>query len=401
MSSLLEHYKILGVSIGAGIADVTSSYKRLCRIYHPDISGDPESEELMKRINVAYTVLRDKLRKEAAFRDRQLYARAARRYGASEVRTQGAETRTQNAEVRRAAAEAEKEAYSVLNGYFKALNAYDYAGAYNLLSDYDKRNIPCESFIEWRQSVARLYPMQEFWITGGLSVSTVAWGNGKTMFARKFRVAVTEEDLANDVLHSGDVEKLVIIENGAWKVFLGYSGVGELTRSFDEKFKTKCKRDVAKRWEEYFTGLHPEFNMLNMPGLRKAAQREMYRQRRFGGTLTFAVISILAGGPRRAGQEQLLRSAAKTISGALRETDVPAYAGDGIFALLLVQLRKANAEEIVSRLVERIRKSAGLQLGANAEIRFELESFGGGGSGAIPADIDELNAVLKKFQKKM
>jgi len=397
MSSLLEHYRILGVSFGAGIADLKTSYKRLCRMYHPDISNSPESEELMKKINIAYTVLREKFKREAALRERQLYARTVRRYNPVDTRSFGTDTRNQNAGTRKAVAEAEKAAYSVLNSYFKALNSYDYAGAYDLLSDYDKKNIPCEGFIEWRQAVARLYPMQEFWITGGLSVSTVAWSSGKTLFARKFRVAVTEEDLANDVLHSGDVEKLVINENGEWKVFLGYSGVGELTRSFDEKFRTKCKRDVAKRWEEYFTGLYPEYNMLNMPGLRKAAMREMYRQRRFGGSLTFVVISIKAGGGKSAGQEQLLRSAAKTICAALRETDIPGYASDGVFALLLVELRKKNAEEIITRLTERIRKNAGVQLGSHADIRFELETFSGGEA----ADIDSLNAVLKKFQKKM
>ena len=397
MASLFEHYKVLGVSYGAGMNDVASSYKRLCRIYHPDVSDDPGAEELMKRINLAYTVLRDKFKREAAFRDRQAYSRPARRYGAADARYYGTETRTQTTDARKAAAEAEKEAYSVLHEYFKALNAFDYSEAYNHLSSQDKSNITRESFIEWRQSVARLYPMREFRITGGMPVSTVTWGDGKTMFARKFRVAVTEEDLADEETHLGDIEKLVINENGKWKVFLGYSGVGDLTRTFDEQFKTKWKHDAAKRWEEYFTGLYPEYNMLSLSGMRKAASREMYRQRRFGGSLSFAAVSIKAGGAKSAGQEQLLRTAAKTICGALRETDIPAYLGDGVFAVLLVELRKKNAEEIISRLAERIRKNAGPQLGARAEIEYEHVSWNANSS----ADIDKLNSVLKKFQKKM
>ena len=51
--SLFECYKILGVNAGAGIADITSSYKRLCRLHHPDVSADPKSEEMMKNINAA------------------------------------------------------------------------------------------------------------------------------------------------------------------------------------------------------------------------------------------------------------------------------------------------------------------------------------------------------------
>ena len=399
MAAFLEHYRVLGISYGAGIKDVTSSYRRLCRIYHPDINKSPGSEEQMKRINIAYTVLRDKLRREAAIRERQAHPRPARRYGANETRSGGVETKKKNDDAQRAAAgsEAEAEAYSVLNGYFRALNAFDYSNAYNFLSSLDQDNITRESFIEWRESVARLYPMREFKITGGLPIAAVSWENGKSLAARKFRVAVTEGDSADETTNLGDIEKLVINEEGAWKVFLGYRGVGDLTRRFDEQFETKCKRGAAKRWEEYSNGICTEYDMLNMEGLRKAASREMYRQRRFGGSLTFAVVSVKSDANCKAGLEQLRRSAARTVCKALRETDISAYAGDGIFALLFVELNKMNADEILRRLVESIRKNAGHQLSARAEIEFDFESW----DNNAPADFNSLNATLKKFQKKL
>ena len=374
------------------MADVTSSYKQLCRIHHPDISDDPESVELMKRINIAYTIVREKLKREAAFRDRAQCQRPAnvRRYG-------GTDTRAHSAEARRTFAESEKEAYSVLDDYFKLISSFDYSGAYNLLSSHDKRYITRESFIEWRKSVARLYPMREFNITGGFPVATVARSGSKALYAHRFVVAVTEDNLADDDTNSGDVEKLVIQENGAWKVFLGYMSVRELTQTFEERFESKWKRDIENRWEEYYTGLYPEYNMLNLAGMHKAASREMYRHRRFGGSVTFAALSIKAGGLRSAGQEQLLRSAAKTICGTLRETDASAYAGDGVFALLFVGLGGKDADEIITRLVGRIRKNAGTHLGARAEIACEHESF----SGKDTIDIGSLNKVLRKFRKKM
>jgi len=388
--SLLEHYRVLGISVGAGMAEVAASYKRLCRIHHPDVSSDPESEEIMKRINVAYTALREKLRREAAFRERQVYVRQPRRYS-------GTESRTQNYDVRKASQDAEKEAYSVLNDYFRAINTYDYVAAYSYLSSYDRRHISRESFIEWRKSVARLYPMREFLITGGLPVAAIAWGDGRTLYARRFRVAVKEENLAGDDTQTGDVEKLVIQENGFWRVFLGYMSVRELTQAFDERLESKRKHDVEMKWDEYYTGLYPEYDMLSLAGMHKAASREIYRHRRFGGAMTFAAISLKAGGRQDAGQEQLLQCAARTISAALRESDISAYAGDGVFALLLVELRKRNAAGIIARLIERIRKNAGPQLGALAEIYYEFESFGNNS----PMDMAALNKVLRKFRKKM
>ena len=403
MSSLLEHYRVLEVNFGASIADVTSSYKRLCRMHHPDVSGDPKSEELMKRINIAYTVLREKLKREAAFRERQSYSRTAKKYWNNDTRAHASETRahtdtrTHTANSRVADTVAEKEAYAVLQNYFRALSAFNYAGAYTYLSTYDRRHISRESFIEWRKSVTRVFPMSEFIIKGGMPAATVSFNDGKSREARRFRVSVTEEDIAKGSTLSDDVEKLVIYENGLWKVFLGYSGVGELTREFDEQFEIKLKREAAKRWEEYNAGLYPEFNMLSLTGMRKAAAREIYRQQRFGGTLTFAAVSIQSDNVKGTGQDQLLRSAAKTMAGALRETDIPAYAGDGVFAILLVELRKKNADEIISRIIEKIRRNAGPHLGARANIEYTFGSWSGSGS----ADMEALNRILKKFRKKI
>ena len=410
MSNLLESYRVLGVKVGAGMADVTNSYRQLCRTYHPDITDDPDAVELMKEINIAYTVLREKFRRETAFRERQPY-RPARRYPPTEPRQQtmdpeqkakdaqqqAAEAHQQRAAERAAASvDAEKEAYTVLHSYFNSLNTFDYSSAYENLSDHDKKHINLESFTEWRESVARLYPMREFKIAGGSSIAVVTWGDNKTFHARKFHVIITEDDYADDATQSGDIDKLVINENGKWGVFLGYREVSELTRTFDRRFETKKKRAIEKRWEEYYTGLHPEYNMLNMDGIRKSVSRELYRQRRYGGSMTFAAISIKAG-EKSAGKEELLRSAAKTICSLLRETDVPAYAGDGIFAIMFIELGRKNAENIIERLIETIRKNAGSQLGAKADIKYEFDSW----SGNSYADMDTLKNILEKFRKKL
>jgi len=413
MSNLLESYRVLGVKVGAGMADVTTSYRQLCREHHPDISDNPESEEIMKQINIAYTVLRDKFKRESTFRERQTYARPVRRYPSTaprqqppdtvnqptpDAQQQAAEAHGQRAAERAAASvDAEKEAYSVLNNYFIALNAYDYAKAYEYLSDHDKKNIDLENFTQWRDSVARLYPMREFRIAGGSSIAVVTWGDEKNFHARKFRVLITEDDRTGSAIHSGDIDKLVVNENGKWGVFLGYREISELTRTFDKRFETKQKETVEKRRDEYTAGLHPEYDMLNINGIRKPLTLELYRQRRYGGSMTFVAISINQKDEKSAGHEELLRSAAKTISAALRETDIPAYAGDGVFAILFVELGKKNAENIIVRLIENIKLNAGSQLGAQAEINYEYSSW----SGSSYADIDTLNDILKKFNKKV
>ena len=394
MSSLVDHYRILGVTFGAAFADVTSSYRRLCRIYHPDVSADPESEELMKRINIAYTVLREKFRRESAIRERYSHSRHSKR-STGESRAHTA-TKQQNANMRKTAASAEKDAMQTLDAYFSALSAFNYTGAYIQLSSQDKRRISLASFVSWRKSVARLHPIQEFKIIGGFPVTMVNLSGGKTVYARRFQVIITEENATDGTAEVQDrVEKLVVYDGGAWKVFLGYNSVGELTRTFDEQFERNSKRTVARHWEDYLTGIDPEYEMLNTKGLKKAASREIYRQRRYGGAVTLAAISVVARGSKGEGQEALQRSAAKTLGKVLRQTDAAAYIGDGVFAILLVELKRKNADDIVRRIIGRIRDGAGKNLGTGAEIKYELDSW----HGSKTATMSSLNAVLGKFRK--
>jgi len=428
MGNLLESYRVLGVKIGASLVDVTASYRQLCREYHPDISDDPEAEELMKQVNIAYTVLREKFKREASLRDRQSQTRQTRRYTPEKPRaphvTQepkpehktsdqksvqdkhsdaargyaAAETRhRENVEQAAVSAEAEIDSRTVLHNYFEALNKYDYEKAYSYLSAHDKNNITLESFTQWRDSVAKLYPMREFRIAGGSSIAVVTWGGSRIFQARKFRVLITEDNYASSATQSGQHDKLVVIENEQWGVFLGYKEVSELTRAFEKRFETKKKRDIEKRREEYIAGLNAEFDMLNMSGMRKAVTKELYRQRRYGCAMTFAAISIKMPDDKNAGTVELLRSASKTINGTLREIDIPAYAGDGVFAVMFVELGRKNAENIISRLVESIKKNAGGQLGRNAEIEYKYESW----SENKYADIETINSVLSNFNKKI
>jgi curved DNA-binding protein len=55
-----DYYKILGVDRTAGEKDIRRAYRRLARMYHPDVNpGDKASQERFKEINEAHEVLSD------------------------------------------------------------------------------------------------------------------------------------------------------------------------------------------------------------------------------------------------------------------------------------------------------------------------------------------------------
>ena len=60
-----SYYDVLQVSTRAEPAVITAAYKRLAQTYHPDKSKDPEASAKMAKINVAYEVLSDPIKRAA------------------------------------------------------------------------------------------------------------------------------------------------------------------------------------------------------------------------------------------------------------------------------------------------------------------------------------------------
>lgn len=60
-TELTDYYKILGINSDASVNDINQSYRRLCKLYHPDRGGDPK---IFEEINEAYIVLKDKNQKQ-------------------------------------------------------------------------------------------------------------------------------------------------------------------------------------------------------------------------------------------------------------------------------------------------------------------------------------------------
>jgi molecular chaperone DnaJ len=54
-----DYYEILGLPRDASSDDIKSSFRKLARKYHPDVSQEPNAEERFKEINEAYGVLSD------------------------------------------------------------------------------------------------------------------------------------------------------------------------------------------------------------------------------------------------------------------------------------------------------------------------------------------------------
>ena len=48
-----DYYDVLGVPKNASTEDIKTAFRKLARLYHPDVSKDPDAEEKFKEINEA------------------------------------------------------------------------------------------------------------------------------------------------------------------------------------------------------------------------------------------------------------------------------------------------------------------------------------------------------------
>ena len=382
-------YVTLGIFPSASREQVTTAYRKLCKLYHPDINRAPGAEEKMKVINAAYHILKDTGRRQEY--DLGRAARQPRReapkgpFDAPPQREEAPRREAPRHEVEAAA--------KVMSRYLSCLREGDHQRAYNLLCLYDRQYVTLQSFSQWRQSVERLFAMRDFSITREENVDSFQMDEHSFAPAKRLHIRITEKCFATGAVEGYPFVKHVVMEYGQWRVFLGYRDLSEIARMFEDLKSRQEQGELAKKWEEYCRHTCRGLDMLSLEGLVHEAAREIYRGRRYGQTMTVGLFSVAPQG-RAAPEDSLgdvVDMCARNLTGALRETDMAAYLGGGLFAVLFVEMKRRSAPAIVARLAKGMAEAVQRESGRVIAPRFAQAAFEGG---TLEAAVDKLKAAL-------
>ena len=349
----MDYYKVLQVRRGAGKEDITAAYRRLCKLYHPDVNASPDAEEQMKQINTAYSAL---LKNPAG---PGVGARAAS-YASAAVDLQATIT--------------------CVESYFSALLISDFIKAYSYVSNHDKKYVTYQSFCDWRKSVQKLFVMREFSVKISGAAFAHRLNDSHELPAVTLTVSISERNTVSQAVERYAIRKLAVLESGGWRVFLGYRDLSEIARVFENLSAQQEHGAMAKHWDEYCSTKCRDLNMLNLRGLLSQSSPELYRFKRYKQQMTVACFRVRPASATRSFDlsPEYVEVAARTILDSLRETDIAAYLGEGIFAVLFVELKKRHAELITQRIVNKLRSNVhkSLHMSIFAECNFSL--FDGG-----------------------
>lgn len=334
MAVLDDYYSILQVHFLAEPEVIESAYKRLARKYHPDVNKSAGAESRMKKINEAYATLSDATK-------RRLYdAQRIRRPEPPRYEAPRAAAYERPTPKKDEGFICPEQAKTALTRYFFCIRARDYDGAYDLITDMDKKNITPDDFVKWQSGVSRIYALQEVDVKADKLNLNVHLNGHIFSRAVDFSISTVEQNSVMGRLEHDTIRKKVVQEGDNWRVYVGFDDIQPYIARFEELSGLLTAKSVLSDLEEHYSIKDPRTGLYNKKGFSEAAQREVWRYERYGNIFSVVLLEIdVSRGPIHSRSQELLRYTAewsgKILSDCFRNLDILGRWGETGFIVLL------------------------------------------------------------------
>jgi diguanylate cyclase (GGDEF)-like protein len=342
MAIQTDYYKILQVHEDADQEIISAAYKCLSKLYHPDVNKTGSATARMTDINVAYSVIGDE-------RSRKEYHREWLRQ--KKGKTEQVSALRKNRENRQIEAAA-----AALDEFFRCMVNADWERAYHCLTAVDKANIPVGDFIKWKNAVSEVYKLGNYQMHYLRRFETCEYG--KTVYPEilQFSMNLTEYNRMAEQMEQEQTEKSIALEDGQWKVCLGYTDLKPSIMRFICLAQTLPKVNKDEICRRAIISVDPLTGLLSRSGFLDETEKEVRRNRRYGNPMTLAVITVEPSAElSEAFDDNLSDACVSYVSGklnaGLRSTDLIGRCEETAFAVLFTETKFSNAELAMKKLM--------------------------------------------------
>jgi len=382
MSKFVDHYRTLQVHHDAGQDIINAAYRCFSKMYHPDVSKSKAAEEQMKLINIAYNAIGNPRRR--------------RDYHREWLKNHNADIQDHSEEFLNAENREAEFAESVLESFFDDLIKEDWQKSYQKLTAADNQNVPLHDYIEWKRAVSQLYKLGNYKITYFCTYENCEYAGVTYPKVLHFSVTLTEMEIATGKVNQEQTQKYIAMDQGDWKVCLGYTDLKPSIRKYKYLAQVLPKIDKDEIIARALDSIDPLTGILSRRGFIEQAEKELLRSSRYGNPLSLVTITIK---PIKSDKENfaqrkdiLFSNISETLSSHIRETDIIGRCGDTSIAILFTETKKEKAKATMTRLLDIVEEG---NEDLNCELYWACNALKGG-------DITELldesleNAVLRE-----
>ena len=338
-----DYYRILQVHNLAEPEVIEGAYKRLAKKYHPDVNRSESSEEMMQMINQAYEVLSNPEKRQ------QYNMEWKDEYNKSF----GSDRDQKNAHKKNE--KSFSAAKSVLDEYFRGIMNNRFDCSYELISSVDKKNITMNDFINWQSAVSKVFHLTEF--------SCRVYGTYKDNLLNghifsdvvEFSINVVEYNEVMDMAEKDDFTKMTVLEDGKWRVFVGYEKLQPLINKFKSLTGLLTAKSVINELIETHSKVDSLTGLLNQRGIIERIENEILRFDRYGDVFSLIMCDICIVKMINMSVEQEVKDHAVKYMGEillnnLRKLDAVGRWGEKAFLILLPKTGGASAAKVTQKI---------------------------------------------------
>lgn len=347
-----DYYQILQVHHDASPEVIKAAYRKLCTLYHPDVSKNEREEARMMEINEAYRVLSDS-EKRTEYQKIWLERKGLRSF---HVFPAAFPPRGMQYDIVK----------NVLDQYFHALFTKNWDNAYSCLTIEDQERVSRAEFGAWRKAISDCFEMQDYRIQEYRSFHRCRIGEYVYEEITEYAVTIMDLDLQTQKTSQNTTHKYVAYDGTSWKVCLGVKNVKQATIKFKLMAQRRKNYDPVALYQSAVSKNDPLTGLLSESGFYDEAYKEVERFKRHRNPLSLIAFQVNCKNPDR--QIPCLCFCASVIKATSRITDIIARFGNNQIVCLLPETTESQAMSATQKFMINIKNRQSEPFTLNAGI---------------------------------